>query len=302
MVRRAVTSAGLFAFVAAAVLAWWLTPRMGRIAAARGIVARPSPRGVHRTPTPVSGGATIVVSAAVVLAAPWSRAVLPAWIVVPSLLVALLGALDDALDLRWTTKLALEIAIAMLALWLDGRRSVDAHAVLAIGWLVLVTNAMNFIDNMDGLAPGTAAIALLAIAAVAMETGAGSIGVLALAVAGACAAFFWLNFSRGAAFLGDCGSLFLGFVAAATSMSIADRAASPVAYAPLLVLGYPVFDVVFVVARRCASRKSPVVGGTDHTSHALAARLGGTRSAVVCLLAASSVIASAAISVAVIGS
>ena len=294
--------AGLFAFVAAAALAWWLTPRLARVAAAWGLVARPSPRGVHRHPTPVSGGATIAAAAALVLAVLGSRAPLPAWIVLPSLLVALLGTLDDVLELRWATKLVLEIAVVVLALWLDGHRSVNARSILAFAWLVLVTNAMNFIDNMDGLAPGTAAIVLIAIAAIAGQTGAGSIGVLALAVAGACAGFFWPNFSRGTAFLGDCGSLVLGFVAAATSLAIADRAASPLGYAPLIVLGYPIFDVGFVVVRRCASRKSPLAGGTDHTSHALAARLGTTRCAVACLLAVSSVIASAAVSVAVVGS
>ena len=62
----------------------------------------------------------------------------------------------------------------MLALWLAGHRSVDARLVIAFGWLVLVTNAMNFIDNMDGLASGTAAIAMVALAAIAVETGAGS--------------------------------------------------------------------------------------------------------------------------------
>ena len=294
--------AGLFAFVAAAALAWWLTPRLARVAAARGLVARPSPRGVHRRPTPVSGGATIGVATALVLAAIGSRAQLPIWIVVPSLLVALLGTLDDVLALGWAPKLALELAIALLALWLAGYRSVDARSIAALAWLVLVTNAMNLIDNMDGLAAGTAAIAMLALAAIAAETGAGSIGVLALAVAGACAGFFWPNFSRGAAFLGDCGSLLLGFVAGATSLSIADRAGSPAGRAALLALGYPILDVVFVVARRCANRRSPVAGGTDHTSHALAARLGTTRAAVVCWLAVSSVIASAAVSVAVVGS
>jgi UDP-GlcNAc:undecaprenyl-phosphate GlcNAc-1-phosphate transferase len=295
--------AGLFAFVAAAALAWWLTPRLARVAAARGLVARPSPRGVHRHPTPVSGGATIAVSAAIALAVAvaGSRAPLPAWIVLPALLVALVGTLDDVLELRWATKLALEIAVVVLALWLDGQRSVDARSVLAFAWLVLVTNAMNFIDNMDGLAAGTAAIALLALAAIAGAAGAGSIGVLALAIAGACAGFFWPNFSRGAAFLGDCGSLVLGFVAAATSLSIADRAPSPVGYAALIALGYPIFDVVFVVARRCANRRSPLAGGTDHTSHALAARLGTPRRAVACLLAVSGVIASAAVAVAVGG-
>ena len=294
--------AGLFAFVAAAALTWWLTPRLARVAAAWGLVARPSPRGVHRNPTPVSGGATIAASVAIVLAVLWTRAQLPTWIVLPALLVALLGTLDDVLELRWATKLALEIAIVVLALGLDGQRSFDARSILAFAWLVLVTNAMNFIDNMDGLASGVAAIAMVALAAIAIETGAGSIGVLALAVAGACAGFFWPNFSRGTAFLGDCGSLFLGFVAAATSLSLADRASSPVGYAPLVALGYPIFDVVFVVARRCANRRSPVAGGTDHTSHALAARLGTTRVAVACLLAVSSVIASAAVSIAVVGS
>jgi len=117
-------------------LAWWLTPRLARVAAARGLVARPWPRGIHRTPTPVSGGATIVVSAALVLAVLWSRAHPPTWIILPSLLIAALGTLDDVVALRWATKLALEIAIAALALWLDGQRSVDAHAIRAVAWLV----------------------------------------------------------------------------------------------------------------------------------------------------------------------
>jgi UDP-GlcNAc:undecaprenyl-phosphate GlcNAc-1-phosphate transferase len=207
---------------------------------------------------------------------------------------------DDVVELRWATKLALEIAIVGLALWLAGDRSVDARSITALAWLVVVTNAMNFIDNMDGLASGTAAIALVALAAIAGQAGAGSIAALALAVAGACAGFFWPNFARGAAFLGDCGSLFLGFVAAAISLSVV-RAAPAVGYAPLIALGYPILDVAFVVVRRCASRRSPVAGGTDHTSHALAARL-GMRGAVVCWLAVSGAIASAAVSVAVAGS
>jgi UDP-GlcNAc:undecaprenyl-phosphate GlcNAc-1-phosphate transferase len=300
MVTAPVRPAGVFAFVAAAALAWWLTPRLARVASARGLVAAPSPRGVHTRPTPVSGGATIVISAALVLAlAEAGRPAPPTWIAVPALLVAVLGALDDVVELGWATKLALEIAIAGLALWLAGDRAVDARSIAALVWLVAVTNAMNLIDNMDGLASGTAAIALIALAAIAGGTGAGAIAGLALAVAGACAGFFWPNFSRGAAFLGDCGSLFLGFVAAAISLSVV-RASPAVGYAPLIALGYPICDGVFVVARRCASRRSPVAGGTDHTSHALAVWL-GRRGAVVCLLAVSSAIAAATVSVAVAG-
>lgn len=285
--------AGALAFLASAALAGWWTPWFAAFARSRGLVAHPSPRGVHRMPTPVSGGLTIVASATVVLAVTWHHA--PLWLALPALLMFALGVVDDAIELRWTSKLLFEALIVVIAFELAGDAHLSLSCAVGIAWVLAVTNAMNFIDNMDGLAPGQGAIVLLALASIAFATGVVAVGIVAIVVAGASTGFFAPNFFRATAFLGDAGSLLLGFVAGITSFALAHHHV----YAAL-PLAYPVFDVVFVVVRRVLRGENPVRGGTDHTSHALAAALGSTRAAVTLLLAGTSVLAAIAVVCAVV--
>jgi len=282
--------AAVVGFGVAAVVARWSIPRMSVLAAAFGSVAEPSPRGVHTASVPLSGGPSVLFGVAVALVVTGVHA--PLWILATAPAMAAIGLVDDVVELRWTHKLGLQIAVCVLALWLAGHSVANMHGLARLGWLVLVTNAINVIDNMDGLATGTSMLALGSLALVGARSGSPAACYFALVVAGGALGFFGENFVRGAAFLGDCGALALGFIAGAISMTIADDGGNLVACA--LPLAYPLVDVAFVVVTRSRRGVHPAAGGTDHTSHRLADRLADRRRAVAVLLGLSLVSGAAA--------
>jgi UDP-GlcNAc:undecaprenyl-phosphate GlcNAc-1-phosphate transferase len=143
---------------------------------------------------------------------------------------------------------------------------------ITVLWVLGITNALNLLDNMDGLAAGAGAIAAATLSAIALMRGDPGTAWLALGLAGACVGFLRYNFPPAKVFLGDAGSLFIGFVLAALTLRLELIGDGNLVHSaiPLLILGVPVFDMILVVLARAREGRPVYVGGRDHGSHRLA--------------------------------
>ena len=256
-----------------------LTPVARRLALRLGFVDRPAAHKFHRSPTPYLGGLAVAVVvlgfvAVDLIANPGLRTKILAF-GVGGALVAGVGLLDDWRGLGITVRLAVQ-SIAAAVLWLGGIGLTPTHLRpvnlgLTILVVVLVTNSINLLDNMDGLAAGAVAIAAICCYAMAAWEGQRLIAPIAMAVAGACIGFLCYNFPPARIFLGDAGSLLLGFSLAAILVQInlhSDPLVTRVV-ARALVIGVPLFDTALVVASRRRAKRPVLRGGTDHLSHRL---------------------------------
>jgi UDP-GlcNAc:undecaprenyl-phosphate GlcNAc-1-phosphate transferase len=158
---------------------------------------------------------------------------------------------------------------------------------LTVAWVIAVTNAFNFIDNMDGVAGAVAAAAGLGVAVISGSNGDYLVASMALAVTGASLGFLRYNFPPASIFLGDAGSLLLGVLIAALVLQV-DLPVGPGlprAVAVVLMAGVPLFDLTLVVAARIRERRPLWQGGSDHSAHRLS-RGGRSRREVVIIAAA----------------
>jgi UDP-GlcNAc:undecaprenyl-phosphate GlcNAc-1-phosphate transferase len=249
----------------------------------------------HQTPVPYLGGSAIVISFVLV-------AVVAGFVEtsdghdVPDLAVflamavglAVLGLVDDLRGLSPWPRLALEIGAGIgvwttiSSGWLPGPRPLQAVATVC--WVVIVTNSFNLLDNMDGLAAGVAAVSSIFLFAVAVENGQYLLGTLALALAGCAVGLLRYNFRPARIYMGDSGSLFLGFVLAVLSLDLRLRAATPATFVvPVLIVGVALFDTTLVSITRVLHGRTPLQGGLDHVSHRLVF-VGLSTRAAVCLL------------------
>jgi UDP-GlcNAc:undecaprenyl-phosphate GlcNAc-1-phosphate transferase len=296
------------AFVLGALYAAALTPRVIRLAWRLGAVDRPRPDRWHHRPTALLGGialyAATVAAAALVLPRVGSleQAGYARWLGLwmAATMVFLLGLLDDRRGLGPGVKLAVQAAAAML-LVASGVRipcvgPAWAAAALTILWVVSITNAVNLLDNMDGAVAGSVAVMALTLAA--LGDGPSEVTVLALCLAGACCGFLLYNFHPARIFMGDCGSLFLGFGLSALSLMAGMRhedSATAALLAPVAVLAVPIFDTTLVIVARRRHRRPIMQGGRDHTSHRLVALGLSETSAVLLLYAGSALLGAVAL-------
>ena len=279
---------GLMPFLAALALALALTPIAKRIASRLGAVAMPRQDRWHRRPIPMLGGAAVWASVAIVAAASGAIGHGMAAVIVVGWAMCAVGLVDDFLHLKPSTKLTAQIAAAcaavLLGVTLEWTPSAIANALLTIAWIVAITNAINLLDNMDGLCAGVVAIAALSMTAGGARP---SPEILyAAAIAGASVGFLVYNFNPASIFLGDSGSLFLGAsiaILAANSERVGRAGAASALVIPALLLLIPLFDTAFVTLSRKLSGRAASVGGTDHTSHRLVAMGFSERNAVLVL-------------------
>jgi UDP-GlcNAc:undecaprenyl-phosphate GlcNAc-1-phosphate transferase len=281
-------------------LAAGLVPVCRVIAARLGMVAHPRDDRWHRTTVPLLGGVAIAVSVAAgaVMTGVATSITVP---LLAGLVICAFGLVDDYLSLRPATKLIAQISVASALVyfgyslhWLD---SPLLDSLLTIAWVVGLTNAFNLLDNMDGLCAGIALIVALMLFAgfytgVTRERAFAEMTYLAL-LAGATGGFLIFNFPPASIFMGDSGSLLLGFSLAALTLSpdgVRGSRADVVAIitAPVFVLLIPIFDTTLVTLLRLLSGRSPATGGRDHSSHRLVAMGLSERTAVLvlCSLAA----------------
>jgi UDP-GlcNAc:undecaprenyl-phosphate GlcNAc-1-phosphate transferase len=277
-------------FFSAFILAMALTPIVRAGALRLGIVDHPERRKMHQVPVPLLGGAGIVISFFVVTVGVllWAPELfgeeitkLPA-ILGGGLAVGLLGLYDDWRGTRVWFKFAFQVAAAAIVVTAGVQARLFTNPFgdsfdlgwlgvpLTILWIVGVTNAMNLIDGLDGLAAGVSTIASLSLCAVGALMDQPLVAILALTLGGASLGFLPFNFYPARVFLGDTGSMFLGFVLAGLGVigSLKSSAAT-VLLIPIVVLGIPVFDTLWAIQRRARRRVSPFEPDRDHIHHRL---------------------------------
>lgn len=297
----------LLAPALALLLAAGLTPVIRRVALGMGRVAVVRPDRWHRKPTPNIGGVAIFLGFAGAVAAatlltpspavgfradapsfvPWSR-----WqgLLLASTFMFVVGLVDDFARIRPSTKLAGEVAAAAILLASGiGVSLTDVHALnvlVSLFWFVGVTNAMNLLDNMDGLTAGVGVVAAGVLATIFLMDGQTGLAVAALAFAGALLGFLAHNYPPARIFMGDSGSLFVGVFLSGLALAPTpglSRGLFGVMAVPALILSVPILDTAFVTLGRLLERRPLSEGGRDHTSHGLVG-LGVTEARAVWIL------------------
>jgi UDP-GlcNAc:undecaprenyl-phosphate GlcNAc-1-phosphate transferase len=277
------------------------TPALARIAWATGYLDHPEARKLHIAATPLLGGVAVALGTA--LGANlgfWSLDMgLPPqslWWMAGALVAVLIGLVDDRLGLGPLVKLAFQVLAAVL--FLGGgvypHRVVGAipGQLLSIVWMVGLMNAINFLDNMDGIVGGVTALCALAFAALLAAWGHPHESLFALGLGGATLGFLRYNFAPARIFLGDTGSLFLGYALGALGLiAAASGPGLSGVLATLLVLGYPLFDTTFVVWTRLYEGRKVYVGGRDHTTHRMTRVVKGPRRAAMSVYATTAALA-----------
>jgi UDP-GlcNAc:undecaprenyl-phosphate GlcNAc-1-phosphate transferase len=287
-----------------------LTELARRAAMRWGFVAAPSADRWHRErAVPLLGGVAVAAAFAAtalslgLLDAPQARILLLA-----AAAICAVGLLDDRRGLEPTTKLTAQVLAALLLILAGFRLSPTGHAAadlaLTVLWLVGITNALNLLDNMNGLCAGVAVLAALFRAALFFYEGEPAGALLCLALAGATLGFLCFNFPAGKVFLGDAGSLFLGFFLAGITLTgshaYAKNFVALLAF-PVLILLVPILDTTLVTITRRLEGRSVVAGGRDHVSHRLVAYGFSDRRAVVLLWALAAASGATALLLAVYG-
>lgn len=277
------------AAIAGFALSAGLVPVLARVARSLDIVAAPRPDRWGSRSTPLLGGVAITVGSLtpVAVLTQGEGTFLP--IAAATLGAFTLGLIDDVRGLRPTSKLVGQIVIASGLAFAGIRVEIIGFAPLAflvtLFWIVAMMNAVNLIDNMDGLAAGVCAIAGAVLFLLAPVDPLW-IRVVAASLAGACIGFLVHNFPPARIYMGDAGSLGLGCALGSIGLILTNTAASNVGLAvlgPLLALGLPIFDTTLVTLVRRIEGRPISQGSRDHTSHRLAA-LGLTERETVVVL------------------
>jgi UDP-GlcNAc:undecaprenyl-phosphate GlcNAc-1-phosphate transferase len=281
----------LIPIAASFALALILTPIVRSLARRWGAVARPKTDRWHKKPTAMLGGVAIFLAVAPVIliylllvpdrpeeALNHSHAYL--WVVLgASAFLFAIGLVDDLFNAKPYQKLIGQVMGAAFVIYyglsLPWTGSVAVNMVVTIFWLIGITNAVNLLDNMDGLASGIAAISSIFLAINFLFTSQPTEALMLAVFAAALIGFLIYNSNPASIFMGDCGSMFIGFFLAGTSLMSASggrsRSFLPVLAVPILVLFIPIFDTTFVTLLRKLSGRSASQGGRDHTSHRLVA-------------------------------
>ena len=271
------------AFLLALVLGLSLVPVGIRLARATGYLDHPHARKLHASATPLLGGVVVFAcTAAAWIVADRVSGAPAGWeaarITSGATLALAIGMWDDRFGMPPAIKLAGQVAAALLLVDDTLVAHIGLPGPLDTGFtaisVVALLNAVNFLDNMNGMVGGITAVAMIAFGWDSASRGDLVVAAAQLALAGACLGFLRYNFPSGRLFLGDAGSLLLGYSLAASGL-LAYRAA-PGNWArigPILMLGYPVFDMVFVVVTRLREGRKVYVGGKDHSNHRLASVL-----------------------------
>ncbi|MDT4898893.1 MAG: UDP-GlcNAc:undecaprenyl-phosphate/decaprenyl-phosphate GlcNAc-phosphate transferase [Acidobacteriota bacterium] len=281
----------LTAIIASLGLALVLTPLVRALARRWGVIASPKIDRWHKKPTAMLGGIAIFLSVVPVVlmyllfVPPMPEETLNhnhayLWVVLgASAFLFAVGLADDLLHAKPYQKLIGQVMGAAFVIYyglsLPWTGSAGVNMVITIFWLIGITNAINLLDNMDGLAAGIAAISSIFLAVKFLVDSQPTEALMLAVFAAALIGFLAYNSSPASIFMGDCGSMFIGFFLAATSLiSVSggrSRSFLPVLAVPILVLFIPIFDTTFVTLLRKLSGRSASQGGRDHTSHRLVA-------------------------------
>ncbi len=277
------------AFIVAFVFSFAATPIVYRFAFKIGAIDVPKDsRRMHKRPVPRLGGLAIIFGFMVSIFCFGKMTRELAAMLVGASIIAAMGVIDDCKNLDAKLKFVIQIIAALVVMLLGNIRitvftnpnifSDNPYLVLpwwmsgltTILWIVFITNAVNFIDGLDGLAAGVSAIMSVSLVFIAVRVGEFSVAVIGLAVMGACFGFLPFNFNPAKIFMGDTGSTFLGFILATLSIQGVFKSYAIISFAvPLLILGLPLFDAMFAMIRRIYHGQSPMSADRGHLHHRL---------------------------------
>lgn len=287
-------------FIIAFVIAWLLTPYVAALAVKLGALDLPNERKVHQEPVPRLGGLAIwgaIVGALILIFV--YHYFLPgrislnlttefSGIFIGSFIMLLVGLADDIFNLSPLFKFSGQFVAALVLVAFGVKMEFIGNPfgaagslfylgnigiVLTIFWVVAFSNIINFIDGLDGLAAGVCAIAGLTFFAFAWQTGQIVTAYISLAIAGSSLGFLRHNFHPAKIFMGDSGSLFLGFVFGALTVdSVMKSVAAVTLFAPLIIMGVPILDATLAILRRYLNRQPVTQADRDHLHHRLLRR------------------------------
>ncbi len=324
-------------FLITALSAFVATPLVRRLAMRIGAIDRPSDRKVHPKPTPTLGGLALWFAVVVGLGVAWliptfrdlfRISLEPLGAAVGATIIVALGAIDDIRGISAPAKVAGQVLAAgvliavfgvqLFYFWWPGLGILSLSADVAVAgtllWFLLMINAVNLVDGLDGLAAGVVVIAAAAFFTYVFRTGGGPIylgpspaSLLTAVIAGAAVGFLPHNFYPARIFMGDSGSMLLGLLLAAATISGVGRTDAPTntdlaalaipVIIPLLVLAVPLTDVVLAIARRLRRGRPVYAPDKEHIHHRLLEIGHSHRAAVLLMYLWSALLASAALAI-----
>ena len=275
----------LLAIIVAFVISFAITPVVKAFATKVGAVDVPGEaRRIHDHPIPRMGGLAIFAGflVSVLFFVPLGNEFRS--ILIGALILVVLGIIDDIVALKPRTKFAGQIIAALI----PALSGVSIHGIVnpfvpgqystlgifsipfTVIWIVGITNAVNFIDGLDGLACGVSAIATVTMFIIAVLFGETYIALMMAALAGACLGFLPYNVNPAKIFMGDTGSMFLGYILATASIQGLFKFYAVISFAvPFILLGLPIFDTGFAIVRRLLKGQSPLQADRGHVHHRL---------------------------------
>ena len=285
MIDNSLTLTSLFAFILALAISFACTPAVRMLAIKIKAVDVPKDnRRMHKVPIPRMGGLAIFAGflVSVLFFVPLGTEFRS--ILIGALILVVLGIIDDIVSLKPKTKFAGQIIAALI----PALSGVSIHGIvnpfvpgqystlgifsipLTVIWIVGITNAVNFIDGLDGLACGVSAIATVTMFIIAVLFGETYIALMMAALAGACLGFLPYNMNPAKIFMGDTGSMFLGYILATVSIQGLFKFYAVISFAvPFILLGLPIFDTGFAIVRRLLKGQSPLQADRGHVHHRL---------------------------------
>lgn len=250
-----------------------------------GAIDKPKDRGMHKEPIPRMGGIAIVCGfmISILVFMPFMQDLNKKQclgILLGALIIVVLGMLDDIYDLNAKLKFCVQIVAAFVAIYCGVKINfvfwpfaykIDILSIpVTLLWIVGLTNAVNLIDGLDGLAAGISAIASLCLMILCMMTGSNLSVFFTVALAGSCLGFLPRNFNPAEVIMGDTGSTFLGYILAVTSITGVFKGYAALAIVVgILAVGLPIFDTTFAIIRRILNRKPIMQADRGHLHHRL---------------------------------
>ena len=277
------------ALLTAGMLSFLITPLVKHLAMKVGAMDIPKDnRRMHTVPIPRMGGLAIFIGfllSVLVFCRELDRGLQS--ILLGAIVIVILGVFDDKYALGAKLKLVVQLAAAAIVVFYGDLRidritnpfgssyysywdfGVFAYPITIV-WIVAITNAVNFIDGLDGLACGVSCISSINLLVIALLVSDARVAIIMAALTGACLGFVPYNFNPAKIFMGDTGSTFLGFMLATVSIQGLFKAYTAISFiVPFLLLGLPIFDICFAVIRRVASGRSPMEADRGHFHHRL---------------------------------
>ena len=298
-----------FPFLLAALISYILTPYIKTLAFKIGAIDKPDNRKVHKKIMPRLGGLAIYIAFMLGVVASLELTWDIVGILVGATVIVAVGVLDDKYQLPAKVKLVGQIVAACVLIafdirieWLNnpfgGYFYVDywLSVPMTIFWVVSFTNVVNLIDGLDGLAAGVSAIASVTVILVAVQQGYYHIAIMTAALAGGIIGFIRYNFNPATIFMGDTGSMFIGYLLAAISVYGSVKTAATIALiVPAIALGLPIMDTAFAIMRRYTNGRPIFQPDKGHLHHRLLAMGMNQKQAVLLMYAITAVLGIAAV-------